>query len=39
MCRQVGLKVVGIRRLRLGGVSMGKMEPGQWRYLLPNERF
>ncbi|MCP1643710.1 23S rRNA pseudouridine2604 synthase [Pseudomonas citronellolis] len=39
MCRQVGLKVVGIRRLRLGGVSMGKMEPGQWRYLLPSERF
>ncbi|SDK33946.1 23S rRNA pseudouridine2604 synthase [Pseudomonas delhiensis] len=39
MCRQVGLAVVAIRRLRLGGVSMGKMEPGQWRYLLPSERF
>ena len=39
MCRAVGLQVEAIRRLRLGGVSMGKLEPGQWRYLLPNERF
>lgn len=39
MCRSVGLQVLSIRRLRLGGVAMGKLEAGQWRYLLPNERF
>lgn len=39
MCRAVGLQVEAIRRIRLGGVSMGKLEAGQWRYLLPNERF
>lgn len=39
MCAQVGLQVVGIRRLRIGRVAMGKLAPGQWRYLAPDERF
>lgn len=39
MCRAVGLHAVSIRRIRLGGVAMGKLPAGQWRYLLPNERF
>ncbi len=39
MCTQVGLQVVGIRRLRIGRVAMGKLAPGQWRYLAPDERF
>ncbi|HAV72441.1 MAG TPA: hypothetical protein DCX91_11220, partial [Stenotrophomonas sp.] len=39
MCRQVGLEVVSIRRLRIGRVAMGKLVPGQWRYLAPDERF
>ena len=39
MCRQVGLQAVAIRRLRIGRVSLGKMPPGQWRYLPVGERF
>jgi 23S rRNA pseudouridine2604 synthase len=39
MCAQVGLQAVAIRRLRIGKVSLGKMPPGQWRYLPPGERF
>jgi 23S rRNA pseudouridine2604 synthase len=39
MCRQVGLEVISVRRLRIGRVAMGKLAPGQWRYLAPDERF
>ncbi|MFI8718461.1 rRNA pseudouridine synthase [Stenotrophomonas sp. NPDC077464] len=39
MCRQVGLDVVSVRRLRIGRVALGKLAPGQWRYLAPDERF
>lgn len=39
MCRAVGLEVVGIRRIRIGGMAMAKLQPGQWRYLGANERF
>jgi 23S rRNA pseudouridine2604 synthase len=39
MCAQVGLQVTAIRRLRIGRVAMGKLAPGQWRYLAPDERF
>lgn len=39
MCAQVGLQVVSIRRLRIGRVAMGKLAPGQWRYLATDERF
>ncbi|MCY1398976.1 Ribosomal large subunit pseudouridine synthase F [compost metagenome] len=39
MCRTVGLQVLAIKRIRLGGVSMAKLPVGEWRYLLPNERF
>jgi 23S rRNA pseudouridine2604 synthase len=39
MCTSVGLQVVAMRRLRIGRVSMGKLLPGCWRYLLPHERF
>jgi 23S rRNA pseudouridine2604 synthase len=39
LCEAVGLRVLSIRRIRLGGVSMGKLPPGQWRYLRGNERF
>lgn len=38
-CASVGLHVAGIRRIRIGGVSMGKLPVGQWRYLGQNERF
>jgi len=44
MCAQVGLKVLSIRRLRIGRVALGKgpdgaMPAGAWRYLPVGERF
>lgn len=39
MCRGVGLKLVGLKRLRMGRISMAKLEEGQWRYVMPWERF
>jgi len=39
MCKQVGLDVVAIRRLRIGKVPLAKMPVGAWRYLPVGERF
>jgi 23S rRNA pseudouridine2604 synthase len=39
MCEAAGLHVISMKRIRLGGVSMGKLPPGQWRYLRADERF
>jgi 23S rRNA pseudouridine2604 synthase len=39
MCEQVGLHVVGLKRVRIGHITLGQLPVGQWRYLLPNERF
>lgn len=39
MCEQVGLKVVGLKRIRIGGVTLGNLPTGQWRYLAPHESF
>jgi len=39
MCDLVGLKVVGLKRIRIGRVLLGSLPPGQWRYLGPNEKF
>ena len=39
MCELVGLKVVGLKRIRVGRVLLGSLPVGQWRYLAPNERF
>ena len=33
MCKRVDLTVEAMKRLRIGRVSMGKLAPGQWRYL------
>jgi len=33
MCTSVGLSIVTMKRLRIGRVSMGKINPGEWRYL------
>ena len=38
-CKSVGLDVLAIKRIRIGGVSMSKLQPGQWRYLTSKERF
>ena len=39
MCSQVGLKLVALKRIRIGRVPMAGLPPGQWRYLAPFERF
>ncbi len=39
MCELVGLKVTGLKRVRIGSVKLGKLPLGQWRYLGENERF
>ena len=39
MCREVGLDVVSIRRLRIGRIALSRMPVGEWRYLPVGERF
>ena len=39
MCRGVGLQLIGLKRLRMGRISMAKLDEGQWRYVMPWERF
>ena len=39
MCEMVGLHVVGLKRVRIGSVNLGKLPLGQWRYLRNDERF
>jgi 23S rRNA pseudouridine2604 synthase len=39
MCKAVGLQVLSMKRIRIGRVPMAKLPAGQWRYLMPYERF
>jgi 23S rRNA pseudouridine2604 synthase len=39
MCEAVGLQVIGLKRVRIGSVVLGKLPAGQWRYLRDDERF
>lgn len=39
MCEAVGLRVVAVKRIRIGRVPLSKVPEGQWRYLQPWERF
>jgi 23S rRNA pseudouridine2604 synthase len=39
MCDMVGLKVLGLKRVRIGKVKLGDLPVGQWRYLRPDEQF
>ncbi len=39
LCERVGLKIVGMKRLRVGRVALTSIAAGQWRYLQPHERF
>jgi 23S rRNA pseudouridine2604 synthase len=39
MCEAVGLRVTGLKRVRIGSVTLGKLPVGQWRYLRPDEKF
>lgn len=38
-CREGGLQVVSIRRLRIGRIALAKVPAGQWRYLPAGARF
>lgn len=39
MCEMVGLEVVGLKRVRIGQITLSDLPVGQWRYLGENERF
>ena len=39
MCEAVGLKVTGLKRVRIGNVRLGDLPAGQWRYLRADETF
>ena len=38
MVKHVGNEVVRLKRIRISGVALGRMEPGSWRYLKADER-
>lgn len=39
MCELVGLTVTGLKRVRIGGVRLGKLPEGKWRFLRSGEHF
>jgi 23S rRNA pseudouridine2604 synthase len=39
MCEMVGLRVTGLKRVRIGQVKLGDLPVGQWRYLREDEKF
>lgn len=39
MCELVGLKVVALKRIRIGRIGLGDLPPGKWRYLRSDESF
>ena len=39
MCDLVGVKVVGLKRVRIGRVALSDLPLGQWRFLRPDEQF
>ncbi len=39
LCEQVGLQALQRRRIRLGRLPLAGLPPGQWRALMPHERF
>jgi 23S rRNA pseudouridine2604 synthase len=39
MCELVGLKVTGLKRVRIGGVKLGELAVGKWRFLRQGEKF
>ena len=39
MCQMVGLTVIGLKRVRMGNVTLADLPPGKWRYLKNHERF
>jgi 23S rRNA pseudouridine2604 synthase len=39
MCDAVGLRLLALKRIRIGRVSLGPLPAGQWRYLMAHEKF
>jgi len=39
LCARAGLKITAVRRLRLGRIGLAGLPVGEWRYLMPYERF
>ncbi|MBK3866964.1 RNA-binding protein [Pseudomonas stutzeri] len=39
LCEAIGLRVLAIKRIRIGRLSMAKLPAGHWRYLGEHERF
>lgn len=39
MCEAVGLRVTGLKRVRIGRVTLGKLPEGKWRFLRDDESF
>lgn len=39
MCELVGLRVTGLKRVRIGKIVLGRLGEGQWRFLRPGEMF
>jgi 23S rRNA pseudouridine2604 synthase len=39
ICQAQGWTIVGMKRLRVGRLSLAGLAPGQWRFLMPYERF
>ena len=39
MCENVGLRVLGLKRVRVGAIPLGNLPEGKWRYLDPAESF
>jgi 23S rRNA pseudouridine2604 synthase len=37
MCELVGLKVAGLKRVRIGEIRLGNLPEGRWRFLEPDE--
>lgn len=39
LCDRVGLQILSLKRIRIGRMPMTTLAPGQWRFLMPYERF
>jgi 23S rRNA pseudouridine2604 synthase len=39
MCQAVGLRLLALKRIRIGKVPLGHLPLGQWRFLMDHERF
>ncbi len=38
MCDQAGLRILAMRRIRVGRLTLSGLAPGEWRFMAPNER-